>query len=214
MTQPLSGITILDLTHVLAGPFCSMTLADLGAKVIKVERPGTGDDTRAFPPFANGKSAYFAAINHGKKSIALDLKTDDDRALIWFRPYEPPPEVPDDGYPFWLCTGRVLEHWHTGSMTRRIPQLHRAMPEAYVELNRSDATRLGINRGDTVRVVSRRGAIELPAEVDGRGKPPAGSTFIPFFDESHLINFVTLDACDNISKQPDYKKCAVRIERV
>ncbi len=82
MTQPLSGITVLDLTHVLAGPYCSMTLSDLGAHVIKVERPGTGDDTRAFPPFTKGKSAYFAAINHGKKSIALDLKADADREIF------------------------------------------------------------------------------------------------------------------------------------
>lgn len=82
MTQPLEGFTVLDLTHVLAGPFASMTLADLGAKVIKVEHPRTGDDTRAFPPFKDGKSAYFAAINHGKSSIALDLKVDGDRAIF------------------------------------------------------------------------------------------------------------------------------------
>ena len=82
MPMPLSGVTVLDLTHVLAGPYAAMTLADLGAKVIKVERPGTGDDTRAFPPFKDGKSAYFATINHGKKSIALDLKSDPDRALF------------------------------------------------------------------------------------------------------------------------------------
>lgn len=79
MTQPLAGYTILDLSHVLAGPFCTLTLRDLGARVIKVEQPGTGDDTRAFPPFKDGKSAYFAAINHGKSSIALDLKNDNDR---------------------------------------------------------------------------------------------------------------------------------------
>jgi hypothetical protein len=78
MTLPLDGITVLDLTHVLAGPFCTMTLSDLGATVIKVERPVTGDDTRAFPPFKDGKSAYFAAINHGKSSIALDLKNEED----------------------------------------------------------------------------------------------------------------------------------------
>ncbi len=83
MTLPLSGITIVDLTHVLAGPFCTMTLSDLGADVIKVERPGAGDDTRAFPPFKDRKSAYFAAINHGKKSIALDLRdNDEDRATF------------------------------------------------------------------------------------------------------------------------------------
>jgi len=82
MTAPLSGITVLDLTHVLAGPFCSSTLQDLGATVIKVERPGTGDDTRAFPPFVQGESAYFAALNAGKRSIALDLKAAADRAVF------------------------------------------------------------------------------------------------------------------------------------
>lgn len=82
MPAPLTGITVLDLTHVLAGPFCSTTLLDLGAHVIKVERPGTGDDTRAFPPFVAGQSAYFAALNAGKHSIALDLKSPPDRAIF------------------------------------------------------------------------------------------------------------------------------------
>ncbi len=79
---PLDGITILDLTHVLAGPFASHTLQDLGARVIKVEHPDTGDDTRAFPPFKAGESAYFAALNAGKQSIALDLKADADRVIL------------------------------------------------------------------------------------------------------------------------------------
>jgi len=82
MTAPLSGITVLDLTHVLAGPFCSTILQDLGARIIKVERPGTGDDTRAFPPFLDGESAYFSALNAGKQSIALDLKAPADRAVF------------------------------------------------------------------------------------------------------------------------------------
>ena len=82
MPGPLENVTILDLTHVLAGPYCSMILSDLGARVIKVERPGTGDDTRAFPPFKDGESAYFATINHGKQSIALDLKAPEDRAVF------------------------------------------------------------------------------------------------------------------------------------
>ncbi|MGX0903438.1 CoA:oxalate CoA-transferase [Roseovarius sp. MBR-79] len=82
MTAPLDGLTVLDLTHVLAGPFASLTLRDLGARVIKVERPGTGDDTRTFPPFKDGQSAYFAAINHGKQSIALDLKAEADREIF------------------------------------------------------------------------------------------------------------------------------------
>jgi CoA:oxalate CoA-transferase len=79
---PLSGITVLDLTHVLAGPFATHTLQDLGAKVIKVERPGLGDDTRAFPPFVQGESAYFAVLNAGKLSIALDMKADADRVIF------------------------------------------------------------------------------------------------------------------------------------
>ncbi|MFQ5748976.1 MAG: molybdopterin-dependent oxidoreductase [Planctomycetota bacterium] len=137
-----------------------------------------------------------------------------ERAAFWLRPYQPPAEEPDAEYPFWLCTGRILEHWHTGSMTQRVPQLHQAEPAAYVEVNRADAMELGIKTGDTVRLVSRRGRIELAVRVDGRGKPPRGSLFTPFFDEHRRVNRLTLDAMDNISKEPDYKKCAVRLERV
>jgi nitrate reductase NapA len=137
-----------------------------------------------------------------------------EKAAFWLRPYHPPAEVPDDEYPFWLTTGRVLEHWHTGSMTRRVKQLHQAVPHAYVELSRADAARLQIATADKVRVVSRRGEVVLPAIVDGRGKPPAGSVFIPFFDDSKLANLLTLDAMDCISKEPDYKKSAVRVEKV
>jgi nitrate reductase NapA len=139
--------------------------------------------------------------------------TKDDRALIWFHPHEPPPESPDRDYPFWLCTGRVVEHWHTGTMTMRVPQLRAAMPQAYVEMHRDDARRLGISNGEVVIVESRRGRAELPAWIDGRGQPPPGSLFVPFFDETVLINKVTLDAYDPLSKQPDYKKCAVRVLR-
>ncbi|MEM7201011.1 MAG: molybdopterin-dependent oxidoreductase [Planctomycetota bacterium] len=136
-----------------------------------------------------------------------------EKAAFWLRPYHPPAEEPNDDYPFWLCTGRVLEHWHTGSMTRRVKQLHQAVPRAYVELNRADATSLGIKTGDLVHIQSRRGELRLPAMVDGRGKPPRGSVFVPFFDEGLLVNRLTLDAMDNISKEPDYKKCAVQLTK-
>jgi nitrate reductase NapA len=139
--------------------------------------------------------------------------TRDDKALIWFRPHEFPPEMPDKEYPYWLCTGRVLEHWHTGTMTRRVPQLHRAMPKAYVELHKDDAVGLGVHSGDMVTLRSRRGEIDLPVWIGGRGNPERGSVFVPFFDESKLINLVTLDEYDPYSKQPDYKKCAVAVVR-
>jgi nitrate reductase NapA len=151
-----------------------------------------------------------------KKGSGIDFyhsTTKDSRAQIWFHPYDPPPESPDGDYPFWLCTGRVVEHWHTGSMTMRIPQLHRAMPQAYVEVNREDARRLGIQSGDLVTVESRRGKLDLPAWIDGRGSPPPGSLFVPFFDETLMINRVTLEAHDPFSKQPDYKKCAVKLTK-
>lgn len=137
-----------------------------------------------------------------------------ERAAVWLRPWHPPAEVPDAEYPLWLSTGRVLEHWHTGSMTRRVRELHQAVPQAYVELNRADATELGLQHGDRARLVSRRGSLELDVRVDGRGQPPRGSVFVPFFDEHLPVNRLTLDALDSISKEPDYKKCAVRVERV
>ena len=79
---PLSGITVLDFSRVLAGPYCTMILADLGARVIKVERFGTGDDTRAFGPFVGEESAYFMCFNRGKESISLDIKSPRDRELL------------------------------------------------------------------------------------------------------------------------------------
>jgi CoA:oxalate CoA-transferase len=80
--RPLAGITVIDLTRVLAGPYCTLILANLGARVIKVERPGVGEDARFIGPFVNGKSLYFSSLNHGKESIALDLRDDADRAIF------------------------------------------------------------------------------------------------------------------------------------
>ncbi|WP_276392174.1 molybdopterin-dependent oxidoreductase [Eudoraea chungangensis] len=153
------------------------------------------------PACSNGKDFHF----YGKK---------DGKAVIWQRPYEPAAEEPDKEYPFWLGTGRVVEHWHTGSMTRRIPVLHQAMPHAYVELHPEDASRMQIKTGDKVKLTTRRGDITLPASVNERGVPAPMQVFVPFFDENMLINDLTLDSFCPISKEPDYKKCAVKVEKV
>jgi len=135
----------------------------------------------------------------------------DGKAVIFALPYEPPAEAPDDEYNFWLSTGRVLEHWHSGSMTGRVPELYRAFPNAVVFMHPDDAEAMGLRRGVEVRVVSRRGEIRSRVETRGRNKPPRGLVFVPWFDASQLINKVTLDATDPISRQTDFKKCAVKI---
>ena len=138
----------------------------------------------------------------------------DGKARIFALPYEPPAESPDEEYPYWLCTGRVLEHWHSGSMTERVPELYRAFPDALCFVHPDDAAEMGMRRGDEVRVISRRGEMRTRVETRGRNKPPRGLIFVPWFDASQLINKVTLDATDPMSKQTDFKKCAVRLEKV
>ncbi|KAF1701646.1 periplasmic nitrate reductase subunit alpha [Pseudoxanthomonas suwonensis] len=135
----------------------------------------------------------------------------DGKAVIWALPYEPPAEAPDDEYDLWLVTGRVLEHWHSGSMTMRIPELYRAFPAAVCFMNPDDARARGLKRGDEVRVASRRGEMRTRVETRGRNRMPRGVVFVPWFDAGQLINKVTLDATDPISKQTDYKKCAVKV---
>jgi len=137
----------------------------------------------------------------------------DGRALIFALPYEPAAEEPDEEYDMWLSTGRVLEHWHSGSMTQRVPELYQAIPDALVYMHPDDARKRGFRRGDEIKVISRRGEMKSRVETRGRNKPPKGLVFVPWFDASRLINKVTLDATDPISKQTDFKKCAVRLEK-
>ena len=141
-----------------------------------------------------------------KEKIDLTNKT-----KIFFRPYMDPPEPPDNEYPFWLATGRVLEHWHSGTMTMRVPELYRAVPEAYCYMHPKDAEKLGVKENDLVWIESRRGKVKARVKTRGRNRPPRGLVFVPWFDERVYINKVTLDATDPISKQTDYKKCAVKI---
>ncbi|HYG43802.1 MAG TPA: nitrate reductase catalytic subunit NapA [Bordetella sp.] len=135
----------------------------------------------------------------------------DGRANIFALPYQPPAEVPDQDYDLWMCTGRVLEHWHTGSMTRRVPELHRAVPEAVLFMHPDDAQKRGLQRGMQCKIVSRRGEVLASVETRGRNKPPRGLVYMPFFDEGRLINKLILDATCPLSKETDFKKCAVKV---
>ncbi len=137
----------------------------------------------------------------------------DGKANIIYAPYEPAAEVPDDEYDLWFVTGRVLEHWHSGSMTRRVPELHRSFPSAVVFMHPDDAKDRGLRRGQEITVSSRRGDVRSRVETRGRNKPPRGVVFMPWFDEGQLTNKLTLDATCPISKETDFKKCAVKIER-
>ena len=135
----------------------------------------------------------------------------DGKAWIFALPYQPAAEVPDAEFDLWLSTGRVLEHWHTGSMTRRVPELYRAMPDAWLYMHPEDAKKRGLQRGDTVKVSTRRGEVSTKVETRGRNKPPLGLVFMPFFDEHRLVNKLTLDATCPISKETDFKKCACKV---
>ncbi|MFO1308615.1 MAG: nitrate reductase catalytic subunit NapA [Burkholderiales bacterium] len=137
----------------------------------------------------------------------------DGKAWVFALPYQPAAESPDAEYDLWLCTGRVLEHWHTGTMTRRVPELYRAFPEAWVFMNPEDAKKRGLQRGDTVKIASRRGEMTTRVETRGRNRMPPGVVFVPFFDEGRLVNKLTLDATCPISKETDFKKCAVKIAK-
>lgn len=136
----------------------------------------------------------------------------DGKAVIWMRPYKGAAEEPDAQYPFVLTTGRVIDHWHTGTMTMKVPELKKSFPNAYVEVNKDDAKKLGINNGDQIKLTTRRDKIDLPARVSDVCLP--GLVFVPFHYADKLINKLTLDAFDPGSKQPEYKICATKVEKV
>ena len=137
----------------------------------------------------------------------------DGRANIITAPYEPAAEPPDAEYDTWLCTGRVLEHWHSGSMTRRVPELYRAVPDAVVFMHKKDAKKRKLRNGQMAKIESRRGEIVARVETRGRNRVPEGLIFVHWFDASRLINKLTLDQTDPLSKETDYKKCAVKISK-
>ena len=126
--------------------------------------------------------------------------------------YKPPAEEPDEEYPFILTTGRLLFHWHTGTMTRRSETLTEQVNEAIMEINPADARTVGIADGDTVKVTSRRGEISLKAWVTDSIKE--GVVFIPFHFAEAAANVLTNPAYDPLAKIPELKVCAVRVDRL
>ena len=125
-------------------------------------------------------------------------------------PFKEAAELPDEEYPFILTTGRLMFHWHTGTMTRRSEKLDQEVPEAYVEMHPEDASRIGLNGNQRVRVTSRRGEIELGVRVTPHIRP--GVVFIPFHFVEAAANALTNAALDPIAKIPEYKVCAVQVE--
>jgi formate dehydrogenase alpha subunit len=124
--------------------------------------------------------------------------------------YKGPVELPDEDYPLTLTTGRIMFHFHTGTMTRRSAKLHNEVPQGYVELHPDDAQRIGLGRDPWVRVSSRRGEIQLVARVTDRITP--GVVFIPFHFAEAAANALTNSAFDPIAKIPEFKVCAVKVE--
>ena len=136
------------------------------------------------------------------------------RGLGKFQPvrYIPPAEMPDEEYPLTLTTGRLLYHFHTGTMTRRVRGLNQIAPEATVEMNPKDVVKLGLADGEMARIVSRRG--KVVARVNTTDSLAPGVVFMNFHFSESLTNALTSPALDPIAKAPELKVCAVRVEKV
>jgi nitrate reductase NapA len=169
------------------------------------------------PYVKNGEFEFYGKALKALPRGDLDKVTEPEpaslagKAKIFFRPYAAPVEQPDENYDLWLSTGRVLEHWHTGTMTRRVPELHRAVPTAQVFVHPDDAEARELNSNDVVWLESRRGKIKAVVETRGRNRMVRGMVFVPFFDEGVFVNKLTLDATCPLSKETDFKKCAIKM---
>ncbi|MDQ3906862.1 MAG: molybdopterin-dependent oxidoreductase, partial [Acidobacteriota bacterium] len=177
-----------------------------------------------FKTAAEETETYGHDIETGAARTPVEYEAHDPkgRAILKAADYTPPEEEPDEKYPFWLTTGRVVYHWHTRTKTARSPELNSAAPESFVEISEEDAAELGIEDGETVEVASRRGSVRAPARIGGIRK---GHLFVPlhygYWDlgeekDEHLraANELTLTSWDPVSKQPHFKFAAVQVHKV
>lgn len=169
-----------------------------------------GDQTAGFDQL---NVEHYGADTKDANGVAF-YKSAGNKPSVVFRPYEGPAEEPDEDYPFFLCTGRLLEHWHTGSMTRRVPELVAALPEARLDMNPDDCAALGLASGDVVKVSSRHGEFRIKVSTEGRTVPQPGVVYAPFFAQENLVNMAVHDYYCPLSKEPDFKKTCVRVEKV
>jgi formate dehydrogenase major subunit len=176
----------------LAPSYGGLTYENLGltGKLWPCPDPATGDGTQVL------MEETFPTANGLGKFVPCE--------------FEPAKELPDEEYPFVLNTGRLLEHWHTGTMTRRSRALHAIAPSPEVELHPSDLAMLGVRDGERVTVSSRRGEISLTARASARMNQ--GSVFIPFHFREAAANVLTIDELDPYGKIPEFKFCAVKVE--
>ncbi len=163
--------------------------------------------------FVKGDDPLLDGDNTLKEGETKFYSAPDQRATVWLRPVKGPAEPPDSEYPFVMTTGRVLEHWHTGTMTMQAPELRRAYKECYIEINPADARKMGVRSGDQIRITSRRGEAKMKARVIRACQP--GMVFVPMHweEDPALINRVTINAFDPGSKQPEFKICAVKLAK-
>jgi anaerobic selenocysteine-containing dehydrogenase len=213
--------------QVSSGKICDMsgmTYADL-ASMNGIPWPSTPDNVMGGQRlYTDGRfNTNWDRAQYGKTPSAPWIDPDGrSRAYLWAVDYQAPPEVPDASFPYWLNTGRVIEHFHTRAKTKRVAQLHEMVPENYVEINPADATKLRVSTGNLVRVASRRGEIVVRARVTDTVAP--GAVFIPMhfgdLDPSDVaqnngrlvsVNRLTLNYVDKDCAQPIYKHCAVKL---
>jgi len=216
--NPKTGYDLRGISYDLLrkGPAqwpCPPETADLARGVDDEDGSGTRNPIR----YVNDGVSQTLLVNDDGSQPRLAFATPSRKGIFWPRPHMPAAEMPDGQFPFVLNTGRVQHQWHTLTKTGRVAKLNKLNPGPFVEVHPEDAARLGLAKGDSVEVASRRGRAVLPAVITDRVRP--GQCFAPFhwndiFGEYLSINAVTNDAVDPISLQPEFKVCAVALTKV